>query len=317
MAERFDDADLRAALAPYLEGAERARLSCIPTGKFNTSFFVEANGREYVLRVAPPDDAGFLFYERGMMAQEPELHALVREKTRVPVAEILAHDVTRAHLPRDFILMSRLPGEALSSAAVTRGAAARLYGEVGAALREIHSITRGAYGYLGAHRCMKAQPDWPGAFGVMWNKLLDDIVACGGYSAEEADALRRALDANVKAFGHNPGSHLLHMDVWAQNILCDSAGRLTGIVDFDRALWGDPEIEFAVLDYCGVSTPEFWEGYGRARDRSAEAQVRGVFYYLYELQKYIVIRTLRGAGASQAEPYRREALRLAGRAFGG
>ncbi|OUL36382.1 hypothetical protein BV372_08175 [Nostoc sp. T09] len=59
---------------------------------------------------------------------------------------------------------------------------------------------------------------------------------------------------------------MLHMDVWFQNILVDSAGNVTGLVDFDRALWGDPEIEFAVLDYCGISEPAFWRGYGRERD---------------------------------------------------
>ncbi len=47
------------------------------------------------------------------------------------------------------------------------------------------------------------------------------------------------------------------MDVWAQNILVDSMGNVSGLVDFDRALWGDPEIEFAVLNYCGISEPAF------------------------------------------------------------
>ncbi|HIC89615.1 MAG TPA: hypothetical protein EYP04_09470 [Anaerolineae bacterium] len=53
---------------------------------------------------------------------------------------------------------------------------------------------------------------------------------------------------------------LLHLDAWAQNILVDEAGNVTGLVDLDRALWGDPGIEFAVLDYCGISEPVFWRG---------------------------------------------------------
>ncbi len=35
----------------------------VPTGKFNTTYFVEGAGRPMVLRIAPPDDAGFIFYE--------------------------------------------------------------------------------------------------------------------------------------------------------------------------------------------------------------------------------------------------------------
>jgi fructosamine-3-kinase len=86
---------------------------------------------------------------------------------------------------------------------------------------------------------------------------------------------------------------------------------LTGLLDWDRALWGDPEIEFAVLDYCGISEPAFWEGYGAERDRSPEAEVRRVFYLLYELQKYIFIRRVRRNRPDQAEQYRRRSLDLA------
>jgi fructosamine-3-kinase len=86
---------------------------------------------------------------------------------------------------------------------------------------------------------------------------------------------------------------------------------LTGLLDWDRAPWGDPEIEFAVLDYCGISEPAFWEGYGAERDRSPEAEVRRVFYLLYELQKYIFIRRVRRNRPDQAEQYRRRSLDLA------
>ena len=104
------------------------------------------------------------------------------------------------------------------------------------------------------------------------------------------------------------------MDVWAQNILVDEGGRLTGLVDWDRALWGDPEIEFAVLDYCDVSTPAFWQGYGRARDPSEPAQVRRLFYLLYEIQKYIVIHHGRHQNPPSARRYKQHVLELVAQA---
>ena len=100
------------------------------------------------------------------------------------------------------------------------------------------------------------------------------------------------------------------MDIWAQNILVDPEGNVTGLVDWDRALWGDAEIEFAVLDYCGISTDAFWRGFGRPRDTSPEARVRWVFYHLYELQKYIVIRTLRSRRPREAARYKDRALHI-------
>jgi fructosamine-3-kinase len=101
------------------------------------------------------------------------------------------------------------------------------------------------------------------------------------------------------------------MDVWSQNILVDEAGNVTGLVDFDRALWGDVEIEFAVLDYCGISEPAFWEGYGLPRDTSPEAQIRREFYLLYEVQKYMPIRVWRGHNPQDAQRYKEYSFSIA------
>ena len=103
MAERRT-ADLRAlgaVVRSRLASVCEVWLQPIGTGKHNASYWVHADGCRYVLRVAPPDDAGLLFYERRMMRQEPALHALIRARTRVPVAEVVAHDFTRTQLDRE------------------------------------------------------------------------------------------------------------------------------------------------------------------------------------------------------------------------
>jgi aminoglycoside phosphotransferase (APT) family kinase protein len=210
--------------------------------------------------------------------------------------------------------MERLPGAALSQTACADTTA--IMREVGRCLRQSHALIAADYGYIGEHRPMPPQTTWLDAFRVMWGLLLDDIVASGHYSEDEARRLRELLDNHAQAFDRPVASCLLHMDVWAQNILIDASGALTGLIDWDRALWGDPEIEFAVLDYCGMSTPAFWEGYGRPRDDSPAARVRSVFYLLYELQKYIPIRHFRSASPATARAYKRQAMNLVARAFG-
>lgn len=283
----------------------------IHTGKHNTSYYVQGAGRDLVLRISPPDDAGFLFYERRMMAQEPQLHALLRAETAVPVAEIVAGDDSRALVDRDYLLMERLPGQPLTDVSLTQSQMHGVLEQVGVYLAQMHALVSDRYGYLGAHRPMSPQPTWVEAFTVMWNKLLDDVVACGGYTREEAHAFRRLLDVYRPHFDRPVSASLLHMDVWSQNILVDAEGGVTGLVDLDRALWGDPEIEFAVLDYCGISEPAFWQGYGRSRDTSFSAQIRARFYLLYEVQKYIVIRIWRRNDPNQALQYKRQSFALA------
>ncbi len=223
---------------------------------------------------------------------------------------ILAHDFSHAEIGRDYLLMERLPGTPLSHhRGLTQDALGDLLREVGRCLRQVHAITGDHYGYVGEHHPMEPQPAWASAFHVMWHLLLDDIERCGGYSPEEVAHMRRLLDRHMVVFDRPVPASLLHMDVWAENILTDERGRLTGLIDWDRACWGDPEIEFAVLDYCGISESPFWEGYGV--DRSPEAEVRRVFYLLYEVQKYIVIRRVRSDDPVRGDAHRRQSLRLA------
>lgn len=283
----------------------------VPTGKFNTTYEVTTDNGPCILRIAPPDDAGFIFYERRMMAQEPELHKVVREMTSVPVPEIFLHDDSRDIIDRDYLVMERMPGRPLTEAMPGMIAMARVLETVGDFLRQIHGITAAEYGYLGAHRPMSPEPTWGQAFEVMWELMLDDLVDCGGYSETDREEMKLLLDKYRPLFDTQGPARLLHMDVWHQNILVDDAYNVTGLIDMDRALWGDPEIEFAVLDYCGISEKEFWHGYGRSRDTSSEARIRTIFYLLYEIQKYIIIRMWRTKNPDDAARYRSESLRLA------
>jgi fructosamine-3-kinase len=298
------------------------RFTPIRTGKHNASYWVDSDRGRFVLRIAPPDDAGFLFYEWRMMRQEPALHALIRAQTAVPVAEVVGHDFSRTRIDRDCLLMTALPGTPLSDfPGLTRVQFERALRQVGGYLRQLHALTAAdhlggeAHGYLGAHRPMEPQPTWAAAFRVMWNKLLDDVVACGSYTPDEAQGLRDLLDLYVERFDRPVVPRLLHMDVWSQNILIDESGNVTGLVDFDRALWGDVEIEFAVLDYCGISEPAFWEGYEAQRDASPAAMIRRQFYLLYEVQKYMPIHVWRRNDPVSAARYRQQSLALAAQLF--
>src|SRR5207245_1602958 len=104
--------------------AEQLTLRRSPAGKFNETHFVEGGRAPLVLRVAPPDDRSrMLFYEYRMMHQEPGLHALIRRRTDVPMAAVLAHDFSHTEIDRDFLLMERLPGTPISHVGgLTQGA---------------------------------------------------------------------------------------------------------------------------------------------------------------------------------------------------
>jgi aminoglycoside phosphotransferase (APT) family kinase protein len=305
---------LRAFVRRHLPDRQVTGIEPTRTGKFNDSFFVSTDDGELVVRVAPPEDAVFVFYERRMMRQEPGLHRLLREKTNVPVAAILAFDEKAEELGRAALIMERLPGVPLTEASGLH--AGYVFRQVGGMLAATHALTAERYGYLGEHHPMDPAATWVEAFADMWDRLVADVAATGHYSPATRRFLHALLTEHLDLFDRPVAASLLHMDVWHQNIQVAPDGTVTGLIDWDRALWGDPEIEFAVLDYCGVSVPEFWQGYGQPRDLSPDAQVRRVFYLLYELQKYIVIRHGRNHDPAGAERYRAQVADLVQEAFG-
>ena len=298
--------------APAPDGVRR-----IPTGKFNDTFDVALSDGHVMVRVAPPETETLCFYERRMMRQEPDIHAMLLERTSVPVPRVLAADFSHTIIDRDFLIMERLPGRPLTEARdISAGTFGRILRKTGEYLREAHDITADRHGYLGAHRPMEPCETWPQAFEEMWNRLIDDVVAVEGYAPAEARFMRDLRAAHEGHFRHEVVSRFLHMDIWHQNILIDDRGEVTGILDWDRALWGDPEIEFAVLDYCGISEPPFWEGYARQRPSDGSAAIRQALYLLYEMQKYIVIRKGRNNRPAEAMAHKQRCLALARRLAG-
>jgi len=278
----------------------------IATGHFNRSLIIRNDGDpSFVVRIAPPDDAGFLFYERLMMRQEPIIAERLLAETSVPVPRVLFSDFSREVTDRDYLVMEMLPGDALSEIGgrLTAAQTDNVLRRVGECLREVHALEGTAYGYVGPHKPMEPCLSWADAFVAMWALIIDDIVHCEAYPESLRSPLASLPSRHRSLFDYHGPPVLLHMDVWSQNILVDENGRLTGLIDWDRALYGDPEIEFSVLDYCGISRPSFWRGYGPQPRKTREFLLRRTFYLLYEHQKYIVINRLRRKNYRRAAGY--------------
>ncbi len=288
---------------------ENASVKPISTGLFNTSFYVESASHSLVIRIAPSDETPRLFYEKNMMRQEKGIHDLLREQTMIPVPHIYVYDESQTLLPRSFLIMDRLEGLPFSAAyQVNHKLVLR---QVGTYLAQAHARVNDLYGYIGEHHPMPPQSNWKDAFFIMWEKLITDISKTRIYDQVVCKKMINLLQSHNTVFDHNVEASLLHMDVWAQNILVTPDSTVTGLIDWDRALWGDPEIEFAVLDYCGISEPPFWEGYGKERETSEEINIRKFFYLLYEIQKYIVIEIGRRNNQMAAMNYARQSFSMA------
>jgi aminoglycoside phosphotransferase (APT) family kinase protein len=130
--------DILKSIIRYHRGGRDSDISLrrIRTGKFNTSFFVDTGEERLVLRIAPPSYAVFVFYERDMMRQEPEIHKLVLSHTSVPVPRIFAYDDSHEFIDRDYLIMECLPGRSLTE--MHGLAISDILRQVGGYLKQVH-----------------------------------------------------------------------------------------------------------------------------------------------------------------------------------
>lgn len=241
--EAFDEEDYdlvahdEAALRPGLRGL-LAELGVTgeperyPTG----SLPVYAIG-DLVLKLFPPVYADELPVEAGVLAA---VHG------RLPVPTPRVHR-TGEHDGWGYVLMDRLRGRPLTEAWDTLPDPDRIADQLGAALAALHAVP-------------------PPAIADWWPADWDDFVAaqrdaCAG--RHRALGLPADLARQIPAFldGVDLAAArpvLLHTEIMRAHLLVDDRGDLSGLLDFEPAMRGAPEYEFAAVGaFVAEGDPRF------------------------------------------------------------
>ncbi|BCJ77399.1 phosphotransferase [Catellatospora sp. IY07-71] len=236
-----------------------------------------SDGRDVVLKAGPGPELPLLRYERGMIACEAAYFRLVGDRVpEVPVPRVLHHG-------DGWLLTTLLPGRPLS--ADRGGDHDGVREQLGAALARVHTVTGGHFGYTGP----RAQgATWPSAFAAMVESLLADAVTWHVTLPVPADTIRAAVAAGAADLATVERPALVHFDLWDGNVLAVD-GRLTGLVDGERFLYGDPLVDFVspLLRRRIEEEPDhpFVRGYAAATGRpvlfDASAGRRLALYRMY------------------------------------
>ncbi|MGB2572170.1 phosphotransferase [Micromonospora citrea] len=241
----LDPGQVRRYVAASLGAAVRVT-DCGPLtgGGFAAVWWVTLDdGRTVVLKVGPPPQVPLLRYERGLIAAEARYLRLVAERAPgVPVPPLLHHG-SDADLG-DWLLVGHLSGRTLADLAADGVPAESVRAELGAALATLHRVTGDRYGYDDGRA---SGPTWRAAFTAMLDDLLADAVDWAVPLPVPASRLRELVDRHAGVLDAVRRPALLHFDGWAGNVLADAgpdgAYRLTGLVDGERHLWGDPVMD--------------------------------------------------------------------------
>ncbi|MFD1431563.1 phosphotransferase family protein [Lacticaseibacillus yichunensis] len=229
-------------------------------GLFNAVYLLTTTDGPLVLRVGPVHRELLLPYERHLMQAETVVDNLLGPR------QILATDFSKTLVDRDLMLQRYQPGQPLSALMAKGPLPDALQNQLGQAVARIHHVTASNQQF-GRVALMTANPDdgfarW-GAF--LTHEITDTaarLVTCGlltgGQSAMIGDLFRR----EEAALNEVTEPHLVHADLWSVNVLVsEDSKRIVSVIDFDRAIWGDPEFDFSPTWAFGAD-PAFARGYG-------------------------------------------------------
>lgn len=286
---RLSPEDLDALLLGSLGSGCRLEAE-LTDGWFNTAYRVRLDdGRRAVVKVAPLPDTSVLRYERGILATEAMVYRRIARLPGggVPTPELL-------HAGAEFIAVSVLDGTPWDKAGDRLPAATQraLRRELGAVAARLHTLAPedGRFGYPAAESALSA-PDWRTAFTAMVDALLDDAERWRSPLGVPPADIRTLVAEGADALDEVTEPRLVHSDLWPGNIFIDAGDgdrrpRISGLIDHERAFWGDPAAELVSLAYGGPTgaDSDLVAGYteaGGTLDFTPALRHRLALYHLY------------------------------------
>jgi len=176
-----------------------------------------------------------------------------------------------------YTLLTRLRGRPWrthdSGAGGDRGSAelARLSGELGALLRELHALQ------ARPEAPWRTADEWADEYVALLHSAADNLPDTVAGDADARWELHHRVQAIAERFRRtDPGPGVLaHGDFGPENVLLDERGSVAGLIDFQLSCLAPASLDFRWLGCCA---PEpFLASYGWPRARTADALWLGAF----------------------------------------
>ena len=154
--------------------------------------------------------------------------------------------------------MEKLPGEnyAFLRDKLPESVIRELNRETGRISRELTAVTNAQFGFLGDERRYDSLFEF---VRTMLTNLLSDARKKGIEIGYDEQQLTDELDREKEFFDEVRSATLVHWDMWEGNIFV-SQGHVSGIIDWERALWGEPFMDDRFRKHN--RNDDFLEGFG-------------------------------------------------------
>jgi aminoglycoside phosphotransferase (APT) family kinase protein len=281
----LSEAEAQAMVDRIAPDRKVARVSALRQGEIGTVFAIDLldDATGYVFKAYPES-------LRWKIAKELFVAGLRDGRLGVPTPRIVLAE-------EDFLVMTRLPGSDLISMEATLAPAPLIsaYEQMGRAMREVHRIELKAFGYIASGGILQPADSNRIYMQAQFDRKLSGFAQLGG-EPELARELSDYVADRLMLLDSCTSPRLVHYDFHTGNMLAerrvDPRGEtivLTGVLDWENAIAGDPLMDLAkTLAYSvrGDRTKHaaLLAGYGTIdRPRWRETVALYEFYGLIEL----------------------------------
>ncbi|QRV97345.1 phosphotransferase enzyme family protein [Ceratobasidium sp. AG-Ba] len=309
---RLEDAKIQEIITHlYGSAPEQLEIQEFTNGCYNAAYLITTEHGPCVLKVAPKPSIRVLRYERNILDAEVRvLNILSRLQAPLRTPKVLIFDQSCSIVEAPYAIIEYIPGEPLDKhrGTLPESEIITIDKACGRHLRFAHDITRINSG--------DDRPDGPiSEFGLCaidaprfstWREAFSDLFLSVLADGEEAgvegvpyEDIRAALSAYAGVFDEVTEPRLVIWDMWDGNILISfsepstkTGASISGTIDYERALWGDPLMETTFRSVQGAS-PALLEAYG-AKELTSTERLRRLFYDLHFSLVILIEVTYRG-----------------------
>lgn len=213
-------------------------------GEYNAVFCAKADGKEYVLKIAPPEKTPVLTYEKKMMTSEVFWYQQIRAHTSITVPELYFIDFEKKRIPTDYFIMQKLPGKTLDQMKLTKQEKEEAVRETAQMAAQIHKIKNQQFGYLQN----QLYDNWYQAVRSFFETLIQDC-AKAGKKTKRGQKMLTLIDRHKAVLEQAPCS-MVNFDIGEPNIMCQRVHDQLQFawIDPERSFWGDRIVDFVCLE---------------------------------------------------------------------
>lgn len=208
-------------------------------GMCNVTYSIAfSDGSESILKVAAKDRSGNTSNEVNLMRAEVTAMKLVAEKCSFKVADVQYYDTSNTICDGNYFFMEKLEGDNFHfvKEKMSEEEISAIGKELGKISRELSTIQNPDFGFLGE------DTRYESLFAFvkqMLTNLISDAERRNVDILYDGRTLLDQLEKDKGAFEEVKKASLVHWDMWEGNVFVKD-GRVSGIIDWERAMWGEP-----------------------------------------------------------------------------